>query len=325
MTPVVWAAIGLVAGLIVMWLILRLTVLKRSQEQAQSASARAAELESARAKEREEAGKLESRLQYREHDNAELKERLSRVEGQLRERQQAAAALETQATGLESARSDLERALARLEDRARERELRFQEVEAAAMATDGRLRQSQSELADLRGRVAQRDQELAALQAAAAERDRQLSEAEEILDRQRATLRSSSGADKGLRAAVNRQQAEINVLRQKLEEALVQVASRNQRLALLQQTLSERKSIIADLRRQLHDLTRGAGVGQSTESDDLPALEELQDELIAAETDAPPSAGVDLAEWNAAAEQPDDLAAEAVAMVDDLEEPADET
>jgi len=51
---------------------------------------------------------------------------------------------------------------------------------------------------------------------------------------------------------------------------LKQAASRNQRLTQLQEALSERKAVIADLRHQLYEATRGAaapdrveGVGDS--------------------------------------------------------------
>ena len=70
-----------------------------------------------------------------------------------------------------------------------------------------------------------------------------------------------------MRAAVNRQQAEINVLRQKLEETLQQLSSRNQRLTHLQETLSERKNTISDLRRQLRQVTKASGATVLTEAD----------------------------------------------------------
>ncbi|MCA9870730.1 MAG: hypothetical protein KC487_10190, partial [Anaerolineae bacterium] len=133
MTTVAWAAVGFVLGLIAMWLIMYFTILKTGQQRERSLNAHIAESEAAHAKDREEIGKLESRLQYRENDNADLKERLSKSEGQLRERQQAVDALEAQVAGLESVRSDLERAMARLEDRAKESDVRLQELEANAL------------------------------------------------------------------------------------------------------------------------------------------------------------------------------------------------
>ena len=256
MTPVVWAVVGFVAGLIVMWLIMRLTVLKAGQEHEQSLNARVADSEATHAKNREEIGKLESRLQHRETDNTDLKERLSKTEGQLRERQQTVGTLEAQVVELGSVRSDLERAIRRLEDRLQESDLRLREMEASALTTEAHTRQQQLELDKLRDEAAERDARSATLAAQLAQRDRELAEAEDILDRQRVTLRSSSGADKGLRAAVNRQQAEINALRQKLEDALQQASSRNQRLTQLQETLSERKNIIAELRHQLREVAR---------------------------------------------------------------------
>ena len=265
MTPVVWAVVGFVAGLIVMWLIMRLTVLKAGQEREQSLNVRMADSEATHAKNREEIGKLESRLQHRETDNADLKERLSKTDGQLRERQQTVGALEAQVVGLESVRSDLERAMTRMEDRVQESDLRLREMEASALTAEARARQQQLELDKLRDEAAQRDARTATLTAQLAQRDRELADAEDILDRQRVTLRSSSGADKGLRAAVNRQQAEINALRQKLEDALQQASSRNQRLTQLQETLSERKNIIAELRHQLREAARPSAASTALE------------------------------------------------------------
>ena len=86
MTPILSAAIGLIFGLVAMWLIMRYTVGKREQEQAARLSKQLADLENQRTKDRDEIARLESRMQHREQDNAELKERLSKAEGQARER-----------------------------------------------------------------------------------------------------------------------------------------------------------------------------------------------------------------------------------------------
>ena len=117
MTPVVWAIVGFVAGLIVMWLIMRFTVLKSSQQQAQSLNARIAEEESARAKDREEIGKLESRLAVPGERQRRSEGPLEQDRGPTARAAAAVAALEAQVAGLESARSDLERAMTRMEDR----------------------------------------------------------------------------------------------------------------------------------------------------------------------------------------------------------------
>ena len=64
----------------------------------------------------------------------------------------------------------------------------------------------------------------------------------------------------GLRQAVNRQQAEINNLRLKLKDVTGQLSSRNERLAQLQNTLTDRKQTIVELRRKLDQATQ-AGPG----------------------------------------------------------------
>ena len=59
MTPILSLAIGLIVGLIAMWLIMRYTVGKREQEQAARLSKQLADLENQRTKDREEIAKLE--------------------------------------------------------------------------------------------------------------------------------------------------------------------------------------------------------------------------------------------------------------------------
>ncbi len=60
MTPVVLsAAIGLIVGLVAMWLIMRFTVGKRDQEQLARVSKQLTDLENQRAKDRDEMAKLE--------------------------------------------------------------------------------------------------------------------------------------------------------------------------------------------------------------------------------------------------------------------------
>ena len=96
MTPIVWAVVGLLAGLVVMWLALRFLAIQPQKTRADSLQGQVATLERERQKAREETTKAESRLEYRDREAAEMKERLAKQEGQLREREQARAAAEAQ-------------------------------------------------------------------------------------------------------------------------------------------------------------------------------------------------------------------------------------
>ena len=59
MTPILSAAIGLIVGLIAMWLIMRYTVGKRDKSRLRVSSKQLADLENQRTKDREEIAKLE--------------------------------------------------------------------------------------------------------------------------------------------------------------------------------------------------------------------------------------------------------------------------
>ena len=228
MTPVVWAAVGFVAGLIVManWLCAS-RPLKSGQQQAQSLNARIAEEESARARDREEIGKLESRLQYRENDNAELKERLSKTEGQLRERQQTVATWKHRFRDWESARSDLERFMTH-GGPGQGRRCPPARNGGERIDAGHRVHQQQAELDKLRSELERRDGRITELPNQADRTRKQFAEAEDS-GPAAGDAAFKFRADKG-RAAINRQQAEINSPRQRLDEALKQAASRNQRL-----------------------------------------------------------------------------------------------
>ncbi len=119
---------------------------------------------------------LSSRMQHREQDNAELKERLSKAEGQVREREQARLAADTQARASESARSDLERALTRLEQKVKEQDAIAQQLQGATRAQEAAQQAQQQTIAELRNTVAERDRALAASTAQQAERAKQLAE-----------------------------------------------------------------------------------------------------------------------------------------------------
>ena len=122
MNPVLWAALGFAAGLIVMWLVVRYMTVKQLQAHNDSLANQITTLERERLKGREEASKLESRLEHREREVAELKERAGKLDNQVREREQARFAAEAQVKSMENARGDLERALSRLEQQVKERD-----------------------------------------------------------------------------------------------------------------------------------------------------------------------------------------------------------
>jgi F0F1-type ATP synthase membrane subunit b/b' len=73
MNPVLWAALGFVAGLVVMWLVMRFLTVKQLQARNDSLASQITNLERERQKGREEASKLESRLEHREREVTELK------------------------------------------------------------------------------------------------------------------------------------------------------------------------------------------------------------------------------------------------------------
>ena len=267
MTPILSLAIGLIVGLVAMWLIMRYTVGKREQEQATRLSKQLADLENQRTKDREEIARLESRMQHREQDNAELKERLSKAEGQVRECEQARLAADAQARSSESARSDLERALTRLEQQVKERDAMTQQLQSAMHAQEtaqqAQQQAQQQTIAELRNTLAERDRALAALTVQQADRAKQVAESEEIIAALRTNLKAEGNDAMGLRQAIKRQQAEINNLRQRLTETSNQLASRNERVVKLQKALAERKQVIANLRKRQDAPARSKTAGSA--------------------------------------------------------------